>query len=453
MKKLILIGMMLLLMAGEAFAIRSFSRSENVGYSTANLIVGTADADSAVKKIVFFKGLTTATMVRFDSLTTVTNEDTLAVTGLKDGTQFFWYVQVIDSVNTIYEPTDFSGYTFTTTDFTQNLTITTGYSTASIIHDSVGYYVAPLDSLVFLWGKTSGTYDAGGDTITSVTHPDTSALTGLAEGVAFYVITIAYLADSSIVDTSAEFSFTTTDLSSSLSILRRNIDSLIVIIDSVDFCPDSLILQWGTGLAAITANADTNTSPNCPDTVTIVGLIEGGTYSLRVLYFLPDSSAIDTGAVTTYTRAHNKFVENAAFRWPDNFRTYLHWDFDSHLDDYSTGALPIDFRWLRIHVAIDGEDQWATSDSINVFLWSFEFGDSTAIDTIVVLEPDTITITPLKYRMYPGELTDSSMTYYPEFDWGTHYGVSADMSNNDGQEDSTTTLGIRSVHAVIEEIE
>ncbi|GAH00320.1 unnamed protein product, partial [marine sediment metagenome] len=67
--------------------------------------------------------------------------------------------------------------------------------------------------------------------------------------------------------------------------------------------------------------------------------------------------------------------------------------------------------------------------------------------------PDTVTITPLKYRMYPGELSDSSMTYFPEWDWGTHYSVSADMSNDDGQGDSTTTLGIRSVHVVIEEIQ
>lgn len=139
--------------------------------------------------------------------------------------------------------------------------------------------------------------------------------------------------------------------------------------------------------------------------------------------------------------------------WPSNARTYLNWEFDSHTDTYTTGTIPITTAWLRIHVEVDGEDDWATSDSINVFLNSWEFGDITAIDTLVTLEPDTITITPLKYRMIPGVLTDSTLKYYPEWDWGTHYSVSASMSTGDGQGDSTTTLGVRSVHVVIEEIE
>jgi hypothetical protein len=432
----------------------------NLGYTEASFVVDvdSASADSITDNIIIYYGTSIASMSKLDSVTggaTITYPDTVAeaVGTFRNGTTYYWYVAVVDTTGTTYWPPDYKSapFTFTTTDFEQNLTVTAGYSTAQVIHDSVGYYVAPLDSIVLLYGKTSGSL-AAYDTITSVTHPDTFAVTGLDEGVTYYFAMIAYLADSSIVDTSAEFSGTTTNLQSSVSVLRAQIDSLVIIIDSVDFCPDSLILQWGAGLRGITANADTNTSPNCPDTVAMTGIIEGSTISYRVLYFLPDSSAIDTGTVATYTRPHNKFIENTGFQWPSN-TIHFTWDFSTSGDDFSTGPLPIHSKYLRIHAAIDGEDDAATYDSIEVFIWSWDFGDSTVIDTIIALDVDTVTITPLKYLMYPAELTDSSMTYYPEWDWGTHFSISATMTDSSTASFADSVLGIRSVSLVIEEIE
>lgn len=459
MKRLILIVMALMLMAGSASAIRSFSRSESAGYSTVNLIVGTADPDSGTvaKKIVFFYGTTVAGIARQDSITTVTNEDTLAVTGLNEGTTYFWYVLVTDSGTAVFEPSDLSGYSFTTTDLTQNTTVSSvGYSTANVIIDSAGLGIGVgIDSARVDFDITDGTtYSAS---ITTVTYPDTFALTGLEEGAIYFVRTIVFLTDSSAADTLTAVSFTTTDLSSSLSILRSNVDSLIVIIDSVDFCPDSLILQWGAGLRGIIANADTNASPNCPDTVIITGIIEGSTISLRVLYFLPDSSAIDTGSVTTYSRASNRFVrqyppDNVDEFWPDDvFDVYFDWEFDQSSDFYTTGPIAITTQFIRLHLGIDGEDDAATYDSIEVVVWSHEFGDSTAIDTLVALTPDTTTITPLILRMQPSNYSDTSLVLYPPFDWGTHFSISAIMTDSTGFADST--LGIRNVNLVIEEID
>ena len=456
MKKLFLSLLMLAFMAGGAQAagdLNSHSYTIGVGYSTVSFVVDTADPDSAVKKIVLFRGTTRASMVRLDSLTTVTDPDTLAITGLIQGTTYYWYVQIIDSTTTIYEPSDKSGYSVTTTDLPQTTTASSvGYSTVNIIVDSVVAAGLGLDSVRLDIDKTDGTtYSAS---ITTVTVPeDTFAVASLDENATYYYRTIVFLTDSSAADTLTAANFTTKNLQYSVSVIRSPIDSLIIKVDTLvaELALDSLIFQWGAGLAAITNTADTITSVTEPDTFIVVGLIEGGTYYYRLLAFLADSSAIETTTVTTYTRPHNSFVENVRFEWPGNFRTFLHWDFDSHTDTYSTGIIPITSPWLRIHVTIDGEDDFATSDSINVFFWSHEFGDSTAIDTLVTIDPDTITITPLKYRMYPGELTDSSMTYFPEWDWGTHYSVSASMSNDDGQGDSTTTLGVRSVHVVIEE--
>ncbi len=456
MKKLLLSLLMLVFMAGGAQAagdLNSHSYTIGVGYSTISFVVDTADPDSAVKKIVLFRGTTRASMVRLDSLTTVTDPDTLAITGLIQGTTYYWYVQIIDSTTTIYEPTDLSGYSVTTTDLQQNVSVIyAGYSTAGIMADSAGVYPGvALDSLRLDIDKTDGTtYSAS---ITTVTYPDTFAVTGLDEGVTYFYRTIAFLTDSSAADTLTAASFTTTDLGSVISVLRSNLDSLILIIDSTTMCPETLIVQWGAGLAAITAFADTTATPNCPDTITITGLIEGGTYHYRALGLLVDSAVVDTGTIGTYTRAHNSFVETPQFGWPSNSSGtgYLHWDFDNEADEHSTGPLPIESKYLRIHVFVDGEDDVSTGDSIQAFLWSWEAGDSTVIDTLVPMENDTTTITPLKYLMYPTDLSDSSMTYYPEFDWGTHYSVSAVMVDTTIYADSV--LGIRSVHVVIEEIE
>jgi len=178
--------------ASATSALTATAYDYGAGYSQNNFVISadSSASDSAVKKIILFYGTTLANMVRKDSLTSsITYPDTIAkaVGTFRDGTTYYWYVSVQDSTTTIYWPPDYKNapLQFTTTTFTQHLTITTGYSTAQIIHDSVGYYVAPLDSLVLHYGTVSGTYTVA-DTITSVTHPDTFALTGLMEGGTYY---------------------------------------------------------------------------------------------------------------------------------------------------------------------------------------------------------------------------------------------------------------------------
>lgn len=459
MKRLILIVMALMLMVGSVSAITSFSRAQSVGYSTANLIVGTTNADSAVKKIVFFYGTDRTALTRQDSITTVTNEDTLAVTGLNEGTTYFWYVQVTDSTTVIYEPSDLSGYSFTTTDLQQNTTVSSvSYSTANIIVDSTGLGIGvEIDSARLDIDLVDGTtYSAS---ITTVTFPqDTFAVTGLEEGATYFARTMAYLTDSSAADTLTAISFTMIDLGSSVSVLRSNVDSLIIIIDTTTILAETLIVQWGAGLRGITANADTTGSPNGPDTVTITGIIEGSTISLRVLSLLVDSAAVDTGAVLTYSRPSNRFVnqyspDNVDEIWPsDVFDVYFDWEFDRSSDSYTTGFLPIVSEFIRIHAAIDGEDDAQTYDSLAVFLWSHEFGDSTIVDTIIVRDVDTTTITPLSFRMQPGNAPDTSLDVYPQIDWGTHYSISADMTDSSEASYADSALGIRSVRLTIETV-
>lgn len=454
MKRLILIGIALMLMAGSAYAITTHSRVQYTGYSTAAIIIESADADSGLFKVVLFLDKAGGT-TRYDSLTSCTTPDTIAITGLDEGVTYYYSLLSIDTTTggTYNEPSDGSAKSFTTTDLQQNVSVIyTGYSTAGIMVDSAGLGIGVgLDSVRLDLDKTDGTtYNAS---ITTVTTPqDTFALTGLDEGVTYWARVIAFLTDSSAADTLTAFSFTTTDLGSSVSVLAASNDTLILKIDSTTMCPETLIVQWGAGLAAITANADTTATPNCPDTVIITGIIEGSTISYRVLGLLVDSSVVDTGSIGTYSRLSNEFIRKPESFWGRNARVLLGWQFDSHLDTYSSKIYPIDFKWMRIHAWVDGEDDFATSDSINGFLWSWEAGDSIAIDTFLVLVADTTTITPLKYRMQPSNYSDTSLVLYPVFAWGTHYSVTASMSNDDGQEDSTTTLGIRGVHIVIEEI-
>ena len=442
----------------DAQALEATINTTGVGYTGASFVFDYAKADTGMWKTVLFVGKTIATVARLDSITgTHTDPDTIAEAAgsFEDGKSYYWYAELTDSSATTHTTIRLPAvgyYTFTTDDFVQNLTITTGYSTAQVIHDSAGYYVAPLDSIVFQYWATG---DTTADTNTTVTHPDTVALTALEEGATYTGRMIAYLADSSIVDTSAEFSFTTTNLSSSVSQLRANLDSLILIIDSVDFCPDSLIIQYGNSalqLAQDSATAETVTTANCPDTITITGIIEGEDIFYQVLYFLPDSSAIDTGAVYHYTRLHNKFWEN--FNninfWPPTMQHRYLWEFTGAGSDYSTGPIPITTPWIRIHGGVDGADDLSPGDSIAGYIWSWEAGDSTVIDTIMALDADTGTITPIIYMLYPDMLSDSGMTYYPLYDWGTHYSISFNCIDTTIYEDST--IGVRTVGMIIEEI-
>jgi hypothetical protein len=462
MKKFLIVCLLLLFSASSSYALEGTARVTNVGYTQAWFVIDHANSDTGMWKTVLFVGKTIATIARIDSITgTHTDPDTIAnaVGTFENGVTYYCYLELTDSSatthTTIRIPSSTNNYiTFTLDDFTQNLTITTGYSTANVIHDSVGYYVAPLDSVIFRYGTVSGTY-TDSSVITTVTHPDTVALTGLMEGGTYYGIMVAFLADSSIVDSSAEFSFSTTDLTVGVTAMALAGDSVGVIVDTNVIIVDSLIFQNGAG--AVTVVAETLTTVTGVDTFYMTSLIPGGIYSYRVLAFLPDSSVVETTGTSTYSRPHSTFINDITLgrfgqdALPSNYAVFPNWDFDNSSDGYSTGSLLIESDWIKVSVKIDGEDDVSTGDSIQVFLWSFNFGDSTAIDTLVPMENDTVTITPLAFRMHPDEITDSSMTYYPKFDWGTHYGISAAM--NDTTTNEGLVQGVRSVHVIIEEMD
>lgn len=445
--------------ASRADALTARCWTENVGYTQARFVFDTADPDSAVKKIVVYWGTTNlwSSLSPMDSLTSsITDPDSIAKAAgtFKDGTAYYWYAKIIDSTTTIYWPPDYLTYlpSFTTTDFEQNVSVLyDGYSTAGIMYDSAGVFVAALDSIIMQYWATG---DTAADTITTVTYPDTSALTGLEEGVTYTGRAIVWLADSSITDTSAEFTWTTTDLQSTLSLLRASIDSLILILDSVDICPDSYIVQYGFSALTLTqdsAAADTNTSPNCPDTLIFTGIPEGADFFVQIIYFLPDSSAIDTGTVYSYSRSHNKFWENINIVnfWPSTIEHRYLWEFTG-AGSYSTGLIPIESPFIRVHAGIDGWDDISPGDSIASYIWSWSHGDSTVIDTIITQDADTGNITPITYMTQPGVLTDSGITYYPLYDWGTHYSISAVEVDTTIYEDST--IGRRTVGFFIENL-
>jgi hypothetical protein len=452
---ILLVTILAVFWASSADAITvTQARSSNVGYTSADFIItiDSSSADTLVDKVVLFVGTSISSMTRLDSLTTLTYPDTIseAVGTFEDGTTYYWYITTEDTAGTYYHPFDYftHPYQFTTTAFEQGATITATYDSAQIIHDSTGYYVAPLDSLVLEYWATG---DTTADTITSVTHPDSFQVTSLEEGTTYNGIIIAYLADSSIVDT-LSITFTTTDLQSSASILRYSVDSLIIIIDSVDVCPDSYIVQYGFSELTITqdsATADTNTSPNCPDTVIFTGIPEGATLFYRVLYY---ASGADTGSIASYTRTHNVFWEyiNLAGFWPGNIIYKNLWTITGASSDYSTGPIPIEWPFIRIHAGIDGWDDISPGDSTAAYIWSWDNGDSAIIDTLIALDPDTGNITPLSFRTWPGEFTDTSSQIYPVYDWGTHFSISLSTIDTTIYEDST--VGTRTFGIIIEAI-
>jgi len=429
-------------------------RTLPAGYSTVKIWFDWALPDSGFhpKKTVLFYD-TDNGLTRKDSILTTshTDPDTFAVTGLLQGTTYYYTLAIQDSGGTLYYPSDRSPLTFTTTNLQQSVSVLyTNYSTAGIEVDTTGGIGVGIDSVRLDLDLTDGTtYKAS---ITTVTYADTFKVTGLEEGATYFYRTIFYLTDSSAADTLTAASFTMTDLGSSVSVLRSNADSLIIKIDSTTILAETLIVQYGAGLRGIAVNADTTGSPNGPDTVTITGIIEGSTIYYRVLSLLVDSAAVDTGTVLTYSRASNSFSANPVFPWPDNMLPVT-WEFDKSSDNFTTGPILIESPWLRIHAAVDGADDVGTYDSIEVFIWSWQMGDSAIIDTPITVEADTTTITPLKFRMEPSNYTDTSLALYPVFDWGTHYSISAIMTDSVAAGFNDSTLGVRTVRLIIETIE
>jgi hypothetical protein len=273
MRKLLLMTLMLVIgFASGADALTFEAKTTNVGYTAVWFEFTSADVDSSVRKIVVFWGTSPETMVRMDSLTTVTDPgDTIKITQgiFENGTTYYWYAQATDSVTSdLRYPALFSHpaypYTpylsFTTDDWIQtNNLIYDGYTTAGIECDTVSAVLQSLlDSIRLHLDKTTSaaTYSA---TITSVTDPDTFKVTGLDEGVTYYYQTIAFLADTAIIDSSTIGSFTTTDLQMTLTRIDSGATFKIKV-DTVNAYAgfDSVILQWGAGLNAITAVAETS---------------------------------------------------------------------------------------------------------------------------------------------------------------------------------------------------
>ena len=452
--------------AGMANALEVTANTAEVGYTGAEFRVYATDVTDTVVKIILFytKASDEASMDRMDSIYTDVaydaNGDTITLSydgTLEQGTEYLWYVTVEDTLETVRYPSLVSNpdrpyLSFTTDDYVQINNLVAGansYTTAIIETDSI--LAGLVDSVRLHMTKlpTAITYKAS---ITTVTDPDSFSITGLDEGVTYYYKTIAYIADSGIVDTSVIQSFTTTDLTVGLSVIPLAFDSIGIIVDTSAIIVDSIIFQNGAGI--VTALAETLTTVTGVDTFYVVNTIEGGTYSYRVLAFLPDSGAtcIETTTTATYTRPHNDLINSLALdrdHLGSNYTAFLNWDFDNTADNYTTGKLPIKTNWMRVHAIIDGEDDAHTFDSLQVFLWTWVWGDSIIIDTISAMENDTATITPLKYRMGPGEITDSSMVYFPQYNWGQFFSISAVMTDSSG----TYDIGTRGVHVIVEEIE
>ena len=461
MKKLLtLLGIFIIMgFASQAQAIIGHTYVEGVGYSQADFIVSTTDADSAAKKIVLFYGTNLTTVIRKDSLTTVTNPDTIskAVGTFNEGTTIHWYVTVEDSTTTIRMPVDNSFFNFTTTDLQQNTTVSSiSYETVNIIIDTTGVYPGVgLDSVRLDIDKTDGTtYSAS---ITTVTIPqDTFAVTGLDENATYFIRTIAFLTDSSAADTLTAATFTTTDLAYTLTIIRANADSLIIKVDTTagfDSAIDSLVLQWSAGSRALTQPtagliADTITSVTHPDTFIVVGLITAGDYSFRVISY--DGTIVDTTSLLSFgLPGHAWFDPDLFSDWGPNTRVY-EWIFTKSRDQFSTGKIPIvGFDWMRSHLILLGEDDVATYDSVRVLRYTVDVEATTLLDTLLAGDVDTAAVTGDIFRLgFAG--SDSLLEDYPIFTLGPFIEVIADMTDSSTAGFADSTLGTRTVYVILE---
>lgn len=458
MKKLILSLLILVLMTGSAQALTARAWTEGVGYSQAEFIFDTADADSSVKKAVLFYGTSLTNMIRKDSLTSsITDPDSIAkaVGTFEEGETYYWYVQIIDSTTTIYVPFDYktAPYSFTTTDLQQNTTVSSiSYSTVNIIVDTTGVYPGVgLDSIRLDIDKTDGTtYSAS---ITTVTIPqDTFAVTGLDEGATYFARTIAFMTDSSAADTLTAISFTTLDLGITFTLWKVSNDSAFFFVDSTTISVDSVIMQWGAGarvlgfgVAGLTA--DTTTTVTYPDTIIIVGLITDAIYVARLLSF--DAVAIDTSATLTITMLPYADAYSWRYEWGRDIHVY-DWEFTKSADSYSTGWIPVTgFNWMRSSLKLWGEDDVATYDSIRVLRYAGTWSGNVLLDTLLAGDVDTASVSGDVFRLGLAG-PDSLLDAYPIFTLEGFIEVIADMSDSSAATFNDSTLGTRKVYLTLE---
>lgn len=457
MKKLIgLLAVLLLIAGSQAQALTARAWSEGVGYSQAEFIFDTADADSAVKKIVLFRGLSLTTMIRLDSLTSsITDPDSIAkaVGTFEEGETYYWYVQLIDSTTTIYVPFDYktAPYSFTTTDLQQNTTVSSiSYSTVNIIVDSTGLGIGVgIDSVRLDIDKTDGTtYDAS---ITTVTYPDTFKVTGNDEGGIYWYRTIAFLTDSAAADTLTAASFTMLDMAISFTLWKVSNDSAFFFVDSTTISVDSVIMQWGAGARVLGFGiaghtADTTTTVTYPDTIIIVGLITDAIYVARLLSF--DAVAIDTSATLTITMISYPEAHDWQRNWSKDVYVY-DWEFTKSSQSYSAFIPITGYNWMRSSLKLWGEDDVATYDSIRVLRYAKTLSGDVLLDTLLAGDVDTASLSGDIFRLGLAG-PDSLLDAYPIFTLEGFIEVIADMTDSSATTFNDSTLGIRKVYLTLE---
>jgi len=376
-----------------------------------------------------------------DSITAShTFPDSFALTGLHNGTKYYYQLIYQDSATTDTTAVD----SVTMDNIVQ--TVAVYETTASSF--SVSIEIAGADSaakklvLARKHPSAESSYVRIDSATTINNNDDSLGTTGLAHNAAYSYITI--MTDSTDTDTSTAASVTTEWFDPTIYVYDTTYRQLYFRIEATN--PDSAlkklvleVLRRGIGDTVYTRIDSATTIDNNDDSLnTAQGSFELATPVLArtdqyiVWRFIgTDSTGTDTTAADSTML--DKYSMYNYYLPKGRVAGVYHdqWSWDQSQDSWTSTRYNLSEGWgARVWMKVFGEDNNRTFDSLYVITYSYTpAGDKNAVDTVIIAEMDTGTHTAA-YVWYPLIEDTVFQARNGSEDWGTTFGFDATVTDS-----------------------
>lgn len=473
MKKLLLTMVLLIGMigVGNATIVCTADTSDaGPGHTYVDIVIDTTDGnppDSAVRQYTLLFAKSNPPTTRQDSITgSHTFPDTISVTALDNGVQYYYRVEYVDSVTTDTTAVD----SFTTDDLTQTLTVYDTTASQVGIENNTANTDSGLTKLVLLWGTYNDMDSlAHQDSITSsITDPDSLVLTDLAHNTTYYYAWLAH--DSAFTDTSAIGTILTEGIELTIYPYDTTYRHLYFRIEeaNADSALKKLVLEV-LRRGSVTTEAAADTVYTRIDSATSINNNDDslntaqGTFELAtaldaatdkyVLYRFIATDSTDTDSTAVDSIMLDKYNWYNYFSPTGKVGGVYHdrWSWDESQDSWTSGRYKMsEGIGARIWMKVFGEDNNHTFDSLYVITYSYTpAGDKNAVDTVIIAEMDTGTHVAEYIWLPIIEDTVWQVRNGPE-DWGTEFGFDANVTDSSASVGDTMDLDIRYLDVWVE---
>jgi hypothetical protein len=254
--------------------------------------IDTDTPDSSVRKIVILVDKSNPPTTRTDSITSsITDPDTIQITGLDNGIDYYYRTLVSDSTSIDTS----AAKKVSTLDLTQVIADYDSTHTSLLWETNYANPDSGVKKIVLLCDKNNPPTTRVDSVTASITDPDSLAATGLDNGAQYFAR--FEISDSAFTDTSAVDSATTKDATVAIACIDTQYTSLMIEINPAN--PDSgwkqYTLLWGTANPPTTHQDSVTASLTDPDSLSVASLTQNTWYWFR--WIAADSAFTDTSAI------------------------------------------------------------------------------------------------------------------------------------------------------------